>query len=159
MDKNYENIKPDFAVMGGYGIFGKKAALLGFTKIGIIVIFYDSQEVKEITKKLVQESKDRGEGAFARIAASMHAGNEYISKESSKTIQESLDTNKENFFIPSDNIAKIKINRTTDSENAQDYYSITIKTINDKYKFNLQIDGSKEKKIKLYCKENYSIKI
>ncbi len=159
MDKNFESIKPDLTVMGGYGIFGKKAVLLGFSKIGIIVTFYDSQEVKEITKKLSQESKDRGEGTFARIASSMKAGNVYIANVSSKTIQQTLDANKENFFIQSDDIEKIKINKSTDSENAQDYYSIVIKTSKDKHKFNLQIDGAKERTIKIYCKENYSIKI
>lgn len=159
MDKNFENIKPDLTVMGGYGIFGKKAVLLGFSKIGIIVTFYDSQEVKEITRKLAQESKERGEGTFARIASSMQAGNVYIANASSKTIQQTLDANKENFFIQSDDIEKIKINKSTDSENAQDYYSIVIKTSKEKYKFNLQIDGAKERMIKIYCKENYSIKI
>lgn len=157
--ENTLDIKTDFTVMGGMGIFGKNAVLLGFSKIGILVTCYDSQEVKEITKKLAQESKDRGEGAFARIAASMHAGNEYIAKASSKTIQETLDANKENFLITSDDIEKIKINKSTDSENVQDYYSITIKTKKDKYKFKLQIGSSQEKKIKIYCKENYCVKI
>lgn len=76
-----------------------------------------------------------------------------------EAIQETLDANKENIFIPSDDIEKIKINKSTDSENAQDYYSMVIKTSKDKYKFNLQIDGAKERTIKIYCKENYSIKI
>ncbi len=159
MNKNFENIKPDLTIMGGLGIFGKKTLLLGFTKIGIIVNFYDSEEVKEITKRLLQESKDRGEGKLARITIGFKAGNEYIERISSKTIQEILESNNENFFIPLESISKIKLHKSSDNENLQDHYSLSLKTDKEKYKFTLQIGGDKEKKIKLYCKENYSIKI
>lgn len=158
MENNYENTKPALTVLGGAGAFGQKAVLIGFSSAGILVTHYDANAMKEMTKKMSQESKDRGESKLARLTVGMKAANEYIRFEANKTIEEALATNSGNFLIADNSIKKIKINKSADREDVQVFYTLIVKTQNENHKFKLRISSNEERDIKQLCKEFFGEK-
>ncbi len=129
---------PVLIMIGAQGAFAQKPVFLAFGKEGIVVVKYDKNEIKAVTERLVQESKDRGEGKLKQMAASMQAVGTYCDMLAQKSMADILAQSNENFLIAGESLNRIKLDEKTDMENNQDSYVLTVKSSNGKYKFNLR---------------------
>lgn len=150
-----ESTNPVLILFGSYGAFAQKSVFLVFSECGIVVVKYDKDEIKAVTAKLVQESKDRGEGKLKQIAASMHAIGVYCDLLARKSIADILAQSSENFLISKESLVRIQLHESHDTENNQDAYTLLVKSTKEKYKFRLQHSASQIRDLKKVCKDYF----
>lgn len=150
-----ESTYPVLILLGSYGTFAQKSVFLVVGECGIVVVKYDKDEIKAVTAKLVQESKDRKEGKLKQIAASMHAISAYCDLLARKSIADILAQSSENFLISKESLVRIKLDESHDTENNQDAYTLLVKSTKEKYKFRLQPSSSQIRDLKKVCKDYF----